>query len=121
MSIGDLVAKLFADPLVGNAVKGVLVLGLVELVTGISRAVSSSTFSLAYVDVWVRTQLAGRILPIVFTLIFAQAVGSVSIGPVDLNILAITGMGAAAVYAAAAVKSIADNLNPAKTDSVPTE
>jgi hypothetical protein len=120
MTLGDLIKALFADPITNAALQGVLLVALLELATGILRAFASKQFDFALVDVWVRTQLAGRVLPILLVLIASRVGGGIKVGDTDLNLLWAAGIAAAAVYAASAVKSIMDNLTQ-KTDTKPTE
>jgi hypothetical protein len=120
MAFGTLIRDLFNGP-TGVAVVGIAILWVVELVTGIARAFASGQFKWDLVDVSVRTQLAGRIVPIVVVLIAGAATPDLSVLGVTVNVLTTAGLAAAATYAAAAVASIVGNLNPQTVDVPPTE
>lgn len=120
MQFGQLVVSAFQGP-TGVAIWGVAILALVELVTGVLKAFASSQFSFSLIDVWVRTQLAGRILPIIVLLIASAAAPDFSVLGVDVNILTTAGLAAAATYAASAVASIVSNVTPSATDTPPVE
>lgn len=120
MGFGELVQAAF-NGITGTAIYGVAILGLLELATGILRAISSAQFTFSLIDVWVRTQLAGRILPIVLVLIAGAAAPDLSVLGLTINILTVTGLAAAAVYAATALTSILGNVNPQTADTLPAE
>ena len=120
MDFGHLVLAAFQGP-TGIAIWGVALLGALELVTGILKAVAKSQFTFDLVDVWVRTQLAGRILPIVVVLIAGAASPDFSVLGLDVNPLTTLGLAGAATYAASALASIVNNVNPAAADTPPTE
>lgn len=120
MDFGHLIVSAFAGT-TGVAIYGVAILGLVELVTGILRAFASKQFDVALIDVWVRTQLAGRILPIVIILVAGAAAPDLSVLGVSVNILSTSGVAAAAVYAASALASIVGSVNPQTADVPPVE
>ena len=121
MDFGDAFRALFTDPATNAAVQGVLVVGLIEFATGVIRAISNRSFSLDYVDVWVRSQLAGRIVPILLVLLGSRLGGDLTVGEFSLNLLATAGLAAAAAYVAAAAKSIVDSVNPSAPDEMPVE
>lgn len=114
-----LLAKLAADSPAMAAVIGVLGLGLLDWVLGVLRALADRTFKLEFLDVWVRTQLLGRILPIVLVLAFSQVIGTISIGDFSFNVLFLGGMTAAGAYALVTAQSIIDSLNPKAPDRLP--
>jgi hypothetical protein len=120
MAFGTLIRDLFNGP-TGVAIIGIAILWLVELVTGISRAFASKQFDWELVDVSVRTQLAGRVIPIVVVLIAGAAAPDLSVLGVSINVLTTAGLAASATYAAAAIASIVGNLNPQTADVPPTE
>lgn len=121
MEFGQLLARLWADQLTNNAIIVIVAVALLDLLTGISRAVANGTFNLELVDVWVRTTVAGRVIPIVLVLVFGAVIGNVELGSFSFNILTAAAIAAAVVYVAATAQSIIDNLNPQATDKVPTE
>jgi len=104
------------DPMAVNAVTAVVVVTILDFVTGVLRAVADRTFAWSAVDVWVRTQLLGRVVPIVLIIGAGQVMGGVTVGDpanggVSLDLLGVGGMLAAVTVVAAGVKSILDNLN----------
>ena len=120
MGFGSLVVAAFQGP-TGVAITGVAVLGLLELITGALRAFASGQFAWSLVDTWVRTDLAGRILPITVVLIAGAAAPDLSVLGVQVDILTTTGLAAAAVYAAATLASIVGSVNPQIADTPPSE
>lgn len=116
-----LLAQLGADTPAITAIVGVTLLGLLDWVLGVVRAIANKTFDLAYLDTWVRKQLLGRILPIVLVLAFSQVIGDITVGDMSLNLLFIAGMTAAGAYALTTAKSIADSLNANAPDEPPVE
>lgn len=122
MAIGTLIRSLM-DGLgpTSVAIVGIAILWLVELVTGVARAYAAGQFKWDLIDVAVRTQLAGRIVPIVVVLIAGAAAPDLSVLGVKVDVLTTAGLAAAAVYAAAAVASIVGNLNPQAVDVAPSE
>lgn len=116
-----LLQKLGADTPAITAIIGVVGLGLLDWILGVLRAVANKTFDFAYLDVWVRVQLMGRILPIVLTLAFSQVIGTITVGDFSLNLLFIGGMAAAAAYALTTGNSIIDSLNSNAPDTLPKE
>ena len=121
MALGDLLAKLAADPLTNNTILLVAILPLLDLITGVLRAIANKTFTLDALDVWVRTKVAGRVLPIILVLVAGEAVGDVTVGSFSFNVVTIAAMAAAVTFVAAEAKSIIDNLNANEPDSVPVE
>lgn len=121
MNFGDIIAKLAADNPQAALIVALFVVGILELVLGIIRAVSGGQFQLALIDVWVRTQLAGRILPIVLVLIVGIVFPPVTLGGFSFSPITIAANTAAAVYLAAAAASIVASLNPAAADPLPQE
>jgi hypothetical protein len=114
-----LLAQLPGDPASNAAIIGVASLAILDFILGSSRALAQGTFTLDSFSTWVRAQIAGHVLPIIFVLAFGQVVGDIQIGPVAFNILTATGLAGAASYAATTVKSIVDTLNPQASDPVP--
>jgi len=116
-----LLARLTADPLVSNAIIGVVALGVLAWVLGTLRALADGSFKLELLDVWVRSQLLGRIIPIVLILAFSQVVGAVKVGDVEINALSIAGLGSAAAYAATTIQSIVESLNKSAPNPTPKD
>ena len=121
MAFGDLLARIWADPLTSNAIIIVVAVSLLELLTGISRAVANHSFDFGLVDVWVRTQVAGRVIPIILVLIFGTVLGNITLGSFSFNILTAAALTAAVLYVTTAAQSIIDSLNPKTPDTTPVE
>lgn len=121
MEIGQLLARLWADPLTNNAIVIVVAVAILDLLTGISRAIASSQFDLGLVDVWVRTTIAGRVIPIVLVLMFGTVIGKIELGTFSFNILTTAALAAAAAFVAATASSIIGNLSPKTPDRPPNE
>lgn len=121
MEIGQLLARLWADPLTNNAIIIVVAVAILDLLTGISRAIANATFKLDLVDVWVRTQIAGRVIPIVLVLMFGTVIGNISLGSFSFNILTTAALAAAVAFVAATASSIVANLSPSAPDAPPSE
>ena len=121
MGIGDLLHKLGSDPTTNAAIIAVAVLAVLDFVTGSLRAIANSTFTLDAFDVWVRKQIAGRVIPIILVLVSGTIVGDIGVGDFHFNVLTATALLAAATFAVSTAKSIVDNLNTAAPDAVPAE
>jgi len=118
MNFGEMLTALMEGP-AGMAMSGVVILAIVELVTGIAKAFASKQFDVTLVDAWVRKTVAGRVIPILILLIAGEAVPDMSVLGLDINILSTTGLAAAATFAVAALGSITDNIR-GSTDTPPT-
>lgn len=114
-----LLAKLPGDPVANAAAIGVVLLATADFILGSLRAIAGGTFTLESFSTWVRAQLAGHVLPIVFLLIVGQAFGTITIGDFSVNAILLGAELAAASFAATTGKSILDSLNPKTTDVVP--
>lgn len=121
MEIGQLLARLWADPLTNNAIVIVVAVALLDLLTGIARAIANGTFALELVDAWVRKTIAGRVIPIVLVLLFGAAIGNISLGDFHFNIFTTAALTAAGVFVAATAASILANLSPTTPDVPPSE
>lgn len=123
MSFGEALTALGADQIQWAVIITILGLGILDFVTGVLRAIadSSATFDIKLLDTWVRTQLAGRIVPIILVLIFSALAPDITLGEFSVNALAVAGNFAAAAYALSTGKSIIDNLNRNVPDTRPTE
>ncbi len=124
MSLGEALQQLATDHIQWAVIVTILALGVLDFVLGVLRAWADKAappVKLEYLDVWVRTQLAGRIVPIILVLIFAALAPPVTIGDFSLQPLAVAGNIAAAAYALSTSKSIIDSLNPSTPDKTPTE
>ena len=116
-----LLKQLSGDPLTNDAIIGVVTLCLLAFIIGTVRAISDSTFVWSALDVWVRKDIMGRVIPIILVLAFGRIVGTISIGDTQLALLTGAGLIAAATYAAARVAGIVASLNTAAPNPVPTD
>ena len=117
----ELLDLLVADPLTNNAIIGVAVLAILGFVIGTIRAIGDKTFVWSALDVWVRKDLMGRVIPIVLILAFGRVIGTVQVGDIELSLLSVAGFGAAATYAATSIKSIINSLDSQAPNPVPTD
>jgi|KBSSwiStaDraftv2_1062776.scaffolds.fasta_scaffold159827_3 hypothetical protein len=119
MGLGDLLQNL--DPTAKTAIELVVIVALLDFVLGTIRAIADRTFAFAAVDVWVRTKLLGRVLPIVITLLVGSVVGDVKLGDFSFNVITIAAMTAAVTFVLAEAQSIVDNVNRSEPHPIPTE
>ena len=103
-----------------------ILLPVIQFLTGVLRAFSNGTFDLEYLDVFVRTDIAGRVLPILLLIITGRIVeiaapAELNIPGLDIGIIVGAGLGFAVVYLVVVAKRILDNVNPSKPDSLPVE
>lgn len=117
----ELLDLLVADPLTNNAIIAVIALALLGFVLGTIRAIADKTFTWSALDVWIRKDLMGRVIPIILLLAFGRVVGTVSVGDADLALLTAAGLAAAATYAVTAITSIVASLNMKTENPVPTD
>lgn len=120
------VADIFADANTNYVLLLLLVLPLAQFVTGVLRAISNHTFELKYLDVFIRTDIAGRVLPLLILIVLGRvldvaAPDTLSIPGLDLSLLTGSGIALAVVYLVVVIKGIIDNVNPSATDAVPVE
>lgn len=110
MVLTDALRAFLAAP-AGQAAEAVLLLGIVDLVLGIAAAFRDNVFSVEAVAAWLRSTLAGRILPIwvlLFVGYFGQGVGT------DLPLLLAAGLGAAGLFTVETVGNIVKTWGPTK-------
>src|SRR5512142_19397 len=100
MALGDLLKHLFTNPAAATAVQGIVVLAFIDFLSGTVRALADKTFVLSLIDVWVRTKLIGRVVPIVILFLGSQVVGDLSVLGLQTNILFDTATAAAVTFAA---------------------
>lgn len=115
----QILAQLQADPATNTAILAVVSLAVLDFITGTVRALVDRTFSLNYLDGWVRKHLLA-VVTITLVLGFGRFVGHIVIGPTDLSVLTGAGLVAAASFAATALKSVLDNLSFSVQDTPPT-
>lgn len=119
------VATVFADQATNVVLALLVVLPLIDWITGSLRAIAGGTFQLSAFDVFVRTQMAGRAVPLAILLVLGRAITvavpeTLVIPGLDLSILTGGGILAAAPFLLVTAKSIVDNANPGTTDRIPT-
>lgn len=124
-AITDFIAAVFSQPITNYVIALLILLPLVDFVTGTLRAFANNTFELHRIDVFVRTDLAGRAIPLILLLVLGRAIavsapGELVIPGLDLSLLTGGGILAAAPFLIATVKSIVDNVNPSVADRLPT-
>jgi hypothetical protein len=107
------------EGITGGVMYGVIVLALLEVITGAARAFSAGTFAWSYLDVWVKKTLMGRVVPILLLLLSGAAAPDLSLLGLEVNILTTAGIAAAATFAASVVASILVNVNPSEPVSPP--
>lgn len=123
--IKEFVAAVFSDQR-ANIVMGLLVaLPIVDWITGSLRAIASKTFSWDAFDVFVRTQMAGRALPLLILIVIGRTITvaiptDLEIPGLDLSLLTGAGILAAIPFLVVVIKSIIDNVNPNAADELPT-
>lgn len=121
----DFVAALFADQVTNIVIALLVVLPMVDWITGSLRAIADGTFDLSKFDVFVRTQIAGRTLPLTILLLLGRAITvaipqEIAIPGLDLGLLTAAGVVAAVPFLAVCVQSILGNVNASVTNPVPT-
>ena len=121
MSLGDLLAKLSADPVTNAAIIGVVVLALLDFATGTLRAIADKSFTWDALDVWVRKTIAGRVVPIILVLLAGTVVGNVTVGSTSFGVLTAAALVAAGTFAATSVASIVENLSASAPNPTPVE
>ena len=121
-----MIAEAFADPQVNFVLLLLVVLPVVQFVTGVLRAFSNGTFELQLLDVFVRTDIAGRVLPLLILIITgrlveSQAPDTLTIPGLDIGIFTSAGIGFAVVYLVVVIRNIVSNVNPSEPDALPIE
>lgn len=113
MNFTTIVTELFGDPLSGNAVVAVVLLSILQFAAGSIRAIANGSFMLTALSAWIRTDVAGRVLPILLIFITARAMPDLSMYgvPVESGLVAF-GLLQAGSYIISAVASIKDNVVP---------
>lgn len=116
----------FADANTNFVMVLLLLLPTVQWATGVLKAFSNHTFNLEFLDVFIRTDVAGRILPTLILILTGRIIDVAApddfdFPGLDLGILTGAGLGLAVVYLAVVIKRIFDNVNPSTPDTVPAE
>jgi hypothetical protein len=122
-----LLAQIPGDPVANSAILAVVGLAILDFLIGTARALANSTgitdgaaFALASFTTWVKAHLLFQILPIILMLTFGEAIGTITVGTVSLNLLTTAGILAATTYAATTLGSIVNSINPKAPDVAPT-
>ena len=120
------VHDVFADANTNFVLLLLIVLPLVQYVLGVLRAVANSTFDLSLLDVFIRTDIAGRVLPLTILIVLGRVIDvgapkELNIPGLDLGLLTGAGIGMAVVYLVVVVQSIVANVNPKAIDTLPVE
>jgi hypothetical protein len=121
-----MIAQVFADPQVNFVLFLLILLPVVQFVTGVLRAVSAGQFQLGLLDVYVRTDIAGRVLPLLILIVTGRIVeiaapDALNIPGLDIGIFTGAGIGFAVVYLVVVIRNILGNVNPAEPDALPVE
>lgn len=103
----------FFQSAAGQAALGVLIVGVVDLVLGISAAVRDGTFDPTSIAAWLRKHVAGRIFPIWVLLFVGHFTSGVQFA--DIPLLLSAGIGAAGLYVVETVAGIVAVWGPNRT------
>jgi len=117
-----MVAQVFGDSTTNAVLLLLVFLPIVQWVTGVLRAFSNGTFQFELIDAFIRSDIAGRVLPLLILIITGRVItvaapGALNIPGLDLSLLTGGGVAAAVVYLLVVVKRIVDNVNPTATDT----
>ena len=118
MSLGEALRDLFASP-AGQAIYGLAVLILVNAALGTAKAVSNGTFDWKWLDLFVRTKIAGRLVPITVVLAAGQLAPDLTILGLDIDLLTAAGLAAAIPVAASEAASVLENIRFGTPDRPP--
>ena len=110
------IGQVFADANTNFVLLLLILLPTVQFVTGVLRAISNGTFKLELLDTFVRSDLAGRVLPLLLLIITGRIVeiaapAELSIPGLEIGVFTGAGIGFAVVYLVVVVKRIIDNVN----------
>ncbi len=119
-----MIAAVFGDPNVNFVLFLLLLLPAVQWVTGLLRAFSNGTLQVELIDAFIRSDIAGRVLPLSILIVTGRVVDvaapdSLNIPGLDLSLLTTGGIAAAVIYLVVVVKRIYDNVNPTVPDTLP--
>ena len=125
MDAGEFLRAVFADPATNLVIAMLIAVPLLDWVTGSLRAIAGGTFRWSAFDVFVRTQLAGRTIPLTILLLLGRVVSiavpeGLLIPGLDLALITGAGILAAVPYLLRTFASIAANVNPEAPDRLPT-
>jgi hypothetical protein len=125
MDLAGFVRAIFSDQVTNLVIALLIAAPIADWLSGSLRAVADGSFTVEAFDVFVRTQVAGRALPLIILLLIGRLVsvaftGAVPIPGLDLSIFATGGAIAAAVpYLITTLNSLRENLTPGSTNAVP--
>ncbi|HSV93277.1 MAG TPA: hypothetical protein VLH81_09375 [Desulfobacterales bacterium] len=125
MDVSELLGAVFADQATNLVIALLIAVPLLDWVTGSLRAVAGGTFRWSAFDVFVRTQLAGRTIPLTILLLLGRVVSialpeGLVIPGLELTLITGAGIAAAVPYLVTGCASIVANVNPAAPDRLPT-
>ena len=118
------VGAMFGDQTTNWVILLLLLLPALDWILGILRAIQSKTFQLDLIDVFLRTTVAGRVIPLLLLILFGRfvAVGAPTdlvVPGLDLNVLTTAGYIAAVPFILATINSIYGSVNLKATDEPP--
>ena len=121
----EFIRAVVSDQVTNAVITLLIVLPLFDWLTGSLRAIANKTFAWAAFDVFVRTQLAGRAVPLILLLILGRTISvaapsTLDIPGLDLSVITGGGVLASVPFLAKLFTSILANVNPSATDIVPT-
>jgi hypothetical protein len=119
MGLGDLLTNL--DQNAKTAIQLVVIVALLDFALGTIRAIADRTFEFSAIDVWVRTKLLGRVVPITLIMLVGSVIGDVKLGDFSFNVITGAALAAAITFVAAEAQSIVDNVSPSEPHPIPTE
>jgi hypothetical protein len=118
VSLTQALSQLLTSP-AGQAVYGLTLLMFANAALGIAKTVSNKTFEWSWVDLFVRTKIAGRLVPIVVVLLIGTIAPDLSLLGLTVNPFTAAGLAAAVPVAASELASILENIRFGQIDRVP--
>lgn len=120
-----MIGQVFGDSTINFVLFLLVLLPGVQWLTGVLRAFSNGTLQWELVDTFIRSDMAGRVLPLSILIVTGRVIdvtapASLEIPGLDLSLFTGAGIAAAAVYLMVVVKRILDNVNPSVRDTPPT-
>lgn len=119
-----MIAAVFGDPNVNFVLLLLILLPAVQWLTGTLRAFSNGTLQVDLIDAFIRSDIAGRVLPLAILIVTGRVIDvaaptSLNIPGLDLSLLTGGGVVSAVVYLVIVAKRIYDNVNPRVADTLP--
>lgn len=119
-----MIAQVFGDANTNFVLLLLILLPAVQWLTGVLRAVANGTLKWELVDTFIRSDLAGRVLPLLILIVTGRVIdvaapGTLEIPGLDLALLTTGGLAAAIVYLLVVARRIFDNVNPRVPDTLP--